>query len=33
MTISSEKQSITKHILLNILRSKGNQAMGFCQLE
>ena len=26
------QQMITIHIMLNILRSKGNQAMKFCQL-
>ena len=32
MTSQSEMQTITIHILLNILRSKGNHSMNFGQL-
>ena len=32
MTLQPAKRAITMHILLNVLKSKGNQAMEFGQL-
>ena len=32
MTSQTSKQTITIHVLPDILRSKGNQTMKFCQL-